>query len=157
MPLQSGSDAVLTGDAAQSIGAERYLGIIDRVRAAMPGAAITTDIIVGLPGRDRGGLRGHARRCAGGPLRQRLHVQVLAPARHAPAADLPRQVDKDVVQDRYERLIAVVEETALAGTQAMVGLGRRSPRKRWRRTKRRRTGRVSGRARDGRLVHVTVG
>src|SRR5206468_9240662 len=46
MPLQSGSDAVLKA-MRRSYRAEKYLGIIDRVRAAMPDAAITTDVIVG--------------------------------------------------------------------------------------------------------------
>jgi tRNA-2-methylthio-N6-dimethylallyladenosine synthase len=49
MPLQSGSDAVLRA-MRRSYRSERYLGIIDKVRAAMPEAAITTDIIVGFPG-----------------------------------------------------------------------------------------------------------
>src|ERR671928_147137 len=49
MPLQSGSDAVLKS-MRRSYRADRYLGIIDKVRAAMPDAAITTDIIVGFPG-----------------------------------------------------------------------------------------------------------
>ena len=49
MPLQSGSDGVLKA-MRRSYRRERYLGIIDRVRAAMPDAAITTDIIVGFPG-----------------------------------------------------------------------------------------------------------
>src|SRR5919106_3145345 len=49
MPLQSGSDDVLRR-MRRGYRQERYLGIIDRVRAAMPDAAITTDIIVGFPG-----------------------------------------------------------------------------------------------------------
>src|SRR4051794_612090 len=49
MPLQSGSDAVLRA-MRRSYRQARFLGIIDRVRAAMPEAAITTDIIVGFPG-----------------------------------------------------------------------------------------------------------
>src|SRR5690606_39460665 len=49
MPLQSGSDRVLKA-MRRSYRAERYLGIIERVRAAMPDAAISTDIIVGFPG-----------------------------------------------------------------------------------------------------------
>jgi tRNA-2-methylthio-N6-dimethylallyladenosine synthase len=49
MPLQSGSDRILKA-MRRSYRAERYLGIIDRVRAAIPHAAITTDLIVGFPG-----------------------------------------------------------------------------------------------------------
>ncbi len=49
MPLQSGSDRILRA-MRRSYRAERYLGIIERVRAAMPHAAITTDLIVGFPG-----------------------------------------------------------------------------------------------------------
>src|SRR6185295_15866779 len=49
MPLQSGSDSVLR-TMRRSYRQQRYLDIIDRVRAAMPEAAITTDIIVGFPG-----------------------------------------------------------------------------------------------------------
>ena len=56
MPMQSGSDTMLKA-MKRSYRKERYLGILDRVRDAMPEAAITTDIIVGLPGRDRRRLR----------------------------------------------------------------------------------------------------
>jgi tRNA-2-methylthio-N6-dimethylallyladenosine synthase len=49
MPLQSGSDRVLQGD-APLLPREKFLGILDEVRAAIPDAAITTDIIVGFPG-----------------------------------------------------------------------------------------------------------
>src|SRR5204863_5047100 len=49
MPLQSGSDRVLRA-MRRSYRSAKYLGIIDRVRAAMPDAAITTDVIVGFPG-----------------------------------------------------------------------------------------------------------
>ena len=49
MPLQSGSDRVLKA-MRRSYRRDRFLGILDRVRDAMPDAAITTDIIVGFPG-----------------------------------------------------------------------------------------------------------
>src|SRR5690606_4741836 len=49
MPLQSGSDAVLKA-MRRSYRSNRFLGVLERVRAAIPHAAITTDIIVGFPG-----------------------------------------------------------------------------------------------------------
>ena len=49
MPLQSGSDAVLRA-MRRAYRRDKYLAILDEVRAAMPDAAITTDIIVGFPG-----------------------------------------------------------------------------------------------------------
>ncbi|NEE51159.1 radical SAM protein, partial [Streptomyces sp. SID8455] len=49
MPMQSGSDRVLKA-MRRSYRQERFLGIIEKVRAAMPDAAISTDIIVGFPG-----------------------------------------------------------------------------------------------------------
>ena len=49
MPLQSGSDAVLRA-MRRAYRRDKYLAILDRVRSAMPEAAITTDIIVGFPG-----------------------------------------------------------------------------------------------------------
>src|SRR5439155_25454903 len=49
MPLQSGSDPVLAA-MRRSYRREKYLGIIERVRAAMPDAPITTNNIVGFPG-----------------------------------------------------------------------------------------------------------
>src|SRR3954447_12005904 len=49
MPLQSGSDRMLRA-MRRSYRAERFLGIVDRVRAAIPEAALSTDVIVGFPG-----------------------------------------------------------------------------------------------------------
>ncbi len=49
MPLQSGSDRILKA-MRRSYRSEKFLGILDRVRARIPNAAISTDIIVGLPG-----------------------------------------------------------------------------------------------------------
>src|SRR5437660_1853612 len=49
MPLQSGSNAVLKA-MRRAYRRDSYLAILDKVRAAIPGAAITTDIIAGFPG-----------------------------------------------------------------------------------------------------------
>ncbi len=155
MPLQSGSDRVLRA-MRRSYRAERYLGIIDQVRAAMPHAAITTDLIVGFPGETEEDFA--------------ATLDVVRRARFAgaftfqyskrpgtPAAELPGQLPKAVVQERYERLVALQEQIALEENQNQIGHtvellvatgeGRKDSR----------TARMSGRARDGRLVHFTPG
>ena len=86
MPLQSGSDAILRA-MRRSYRSERYLGIIDQVRAAMPDAAITTDIIVGFPGETEADFQATLDVVGGFPVRGRLHLPVLDPARHAGGDD----------------------------------------------------------------------
>ena len=91
MPLQSGSDEVLKR-MRRSYRSERFLGILERVRAQIPDAAITTDVIVGFPGETDAGLRGDPAGRRGVALRRRLHLPVLHRARARPAADYPDQV-----------------------------------------------------------------
>ncbi len=153
MPLQSGSDRMLRA-MRRSYRAERYLGIIDRVRAAIPHAAITTDLIVGFPGETEDDFA--------------ATLDVVAQARFAsaftfqyskrpgtPAADLDGQIPKAVVQERYQRLIDLQEKISLQENTAQIGRtvellvatgeGRKDSS----------TARMSGRARDGRLIHFT--
>jgi tRNA-2-methylthio-N6-dimethylallyladenosine synthase len=155
MPLQSGSDRMLRA-MRRSYRAERYLGIIDRVRAAMPHAAITTDLIVGFPGETEEDFA--------------ATLDVVRQARFAnaftfqyskrpgtPAAELDGQLPKAVVQERYDRLIAVQDQIALEENRNQIGRtvellvatgeGRKDSS----------TARMSGRARDGRLVHFAPG
>jgi tRNA-2-methylthio-N6-dimethylallyladenosine synthase len=154
MPLQSGSDAVLKA-MRRSYRSERYLSILDRVRAAMPDAAITTDIIVGFPGETEQDFE--------------ATLDVVRAARYSaaftfqysirpgtPAATMPGQVPKTVVQERYDRLVELVNESTLHENLVQVGRtvevmfadgeGRKDSA----------TARMSGRARDNRLVHVAV-
>ena len=154
MPLQSGSDRVLKA-MRRSYRSERYLGIIDRVRAAMPDAAITTDIIVGFPGETEDDFQATLDVVAGSRFAGAFTFQYsIRPG--TPAATMPDQVPKAVVQERYERLVALVEEITWSENQAQVGRtvevmfadgeGRKDAA----------TARMSGRARDNRLVHVAV-
>ena len=82
MPLQSGSDRMLKA-MRRSYRQAKYLGIIDRVRAAMPDAAITTDIIVGFPGETEEDFLETMDVVRAGPVLRRVHVPVLQAPRHA--------------------------------------------------------------------------
>ena len=153
MPLQSGSDRVLRA-MRRSYRSDRYLGILADVRTAMPDAAITTDIIVGFPGETEDDFQ--------------ATLDVVRTARFAsaftfqyskrpgtPAADMTGQVPKHVVRERYDRLIALQEEISWQGNRDLEGRpvevlvaqgeGRKDAA----------THRMSGRARDGRLVHFS--
>jgi tRNA-2-methylthio-N6-dimethylallyladenosine synthase len=154
MPLQSGSDRVLKA-MRRSYRREKYLGIIERVRAAMPDAALSTDIIVGFPGETEDDFA--------------QTIEVVREARFAaaftfqysirpgtPAATMPDQVPPEVVRERYDRLAEVVNEISWAENTALVGSrvellvsegeGRKDAA----------TRRLTGRARDNRLVHFTA-
>jgi tRNA-2-methylthio-N6-dimethylallyladenosine synthase len=154
MPMQSGSDAVLRA-MRRSYRRERYLGIIDRVRAAMPDAAITTDIIVGFPGETEADFQQTLDAVRAARFANAFTFQY-SKRPGTPAAEMAGQVPKAVVQERYERLIALADEVAwdaareLVGTEVEVLVNATDGRKDGA------TGRVSGRARDGRLVHTAA-
>jgi tRNA-2-methylthio-N6-dimethylallyladenosine synthase len=155
MPLQSGSDAMLKA-MKRSYRRKRYLGILERVREAMPEAAITTDIIVGFPGESETDFEDtlslvEEARFSG------AYTFLYSKRPGTPAADMPGQLPREVVQERYERLVALVDEIAWRENQAFEGRevevlvahgeGRKDAA----------TSRLSGRARDNRLVHFTPG
>ena len=151
MPLQSGSDRVLRA-MRRSYRAERYLGIIDRVRAAMPHAAITTDLIVGFPGETEEDFEATLDVVRRAQFAAAFTFQY-SKRPGTPAAELPGQLPKAVVQERYERLVALQEQICMNGNRALIGQtvellaaageGRKDAA----------TARMTGRARDGRLVH----
>ncbi len=154
MPLQSGSDGMLRA-MRRSYRAERFLGILDRVRAAIPEAAISTDLIVGFPGETEADFAATLEVVAAARFAQAFTFQY-SPRPGTPAATLPDQVPKAVVQERYERLVALQEEISWAENRLHEGRvlevlvadgeGRKDAR----------TARLSGRAPDNRLVHFAV-
>lgn len=154
MPLQSGSDKVLR-DMRRSYRQSKYLGIIERVRAAIPDAAITTDIIVGFPGETEEDFQATLDVVRAARFSAAFTFQY-SKRPGTPAAVLEDQVPADVVKDRYQRLVEVVEDVAWSENKALVGRtvelmvaegeGRKDTA----------TKRLSGRARDNRLVHFAA-
>ncbi|MGO4613481.1 tRNA (N6-isopentenyl adenosine(37)-C2)-methylthiotransferase MiaB [Nocardia sp. 2YAB30] len=155
MPLQSGSDRVLKA-MRRSYRKARYLGIIDKVRAAMPHAAITTDIIVGFPGETEEDFQETLDVVRQARFTSAYTFQY-SKRPGTPAADMPGQLPKAVVQERYDRLIALQEEISLTGNQALVGTEVELLVAAGAGKKNAATARMSGRARDGRLVHFRPG
>jgi tRNA-2-methylthio-N6-dimethylallyladenosine synthase len=146
-PLQSGSDRVLQA-MRRSYRRERYLEWLERIRAAVPNVAVSTDVIVGFPGeteRDAEDTLDVVRRARF----DQAYTFQYSPRPGTRAATMQGQVPKEVVQARFDRLVALQEEISLErmlaqiGTTAEVlveGLGRK--------------GRVQGRTRANRVVHL---
>ena len=155
MPLQSGSDRILKA-MRRSYRSERFLGILDRVRDRIPNAAITTDIIVGFPGETEDDFAETLRVVEQARFASAFTFQYsIRPG--TPAATLPDQVPKAVVQERYERLAALqdrisAEENAEPRRHALSRCSSRPARV----AATRATTRLSGRAEDNRLVHFDV-
>ncbi|MEN9970413.1 MAG: hypothetical protein RLZZ229_621 [Actinomycetota bacterium] len=153
MPLQSGSDRILK-EMRRSYRSDKYLGILERVRKAMPFAAITTDIIVGFPGETEQDFLETMRVVEESRFTVAYTYQY-SKRPGTPAADLADQIPKEVVQERYERLLALVNASALRENQLQLGRevevlvineGRKDDA----------TNRMSGRAQDFRLVHFEI-
>ncbi|WP_018686233.1 tRNA (N6-isopentenyl adenosine(37)-C2)-methylthiotransferase MiaB [Actinokineospora enzanensis] len=155
MPLQSGSDRLLR-EMRRSYRSARYLSIIDKVRAAMPDAAITTDIIVGFPGETEADFQATLDVVAQSRFTGAFTFQY-SKRPGTPAASMPDQLPKEVVRERYDRLVELQDDIAWQLNKEQVGRtvevlvatgeGRKDAD----------TRRMSGRARDNRLVHFTPG
>ncbi|CAB4846143.1 unannotated protein [freshwater metagenome] len=155
MPLQSGSDRLLK-IMRRSYRAERYLGIIDRVRAVMPDAAITTDIIIGFPGETDADFADTLEVVRRSRFASAFTFQY-SPRPGTPAATFDDQVPADVVRERYRTLSALVEEIAWEENQRLVGTHVELLVAEGEGRKDRATRRLTGRAPDNRLVHFTPG
>jgi tRNA-2-methylthio-N6-dimethylallyladenosine synthase len=155
MPLQSGSDRLLKA-MRRSYRSERYLGIIERVREAMPDAAITTDIIVGFPGETDDDHRATLEVARQARFASAFTFQY-SPRPGTPAATYDDQVPPEVVKERYAELAALVDEIAWDESKKQVGRSLELLVAEGEGRKDGATLRLSGRAPDNRLVHFTPG
>ncbi|NHU85165.1 tRNA (N6-isopentenyl adenosine(37)-C2)-methylthiotransferase MiaB [Kocuria sp. JC486] len=154
MPLQSGSDKVLR-EMRRSYRSKKFLGILEKVRERIPHAAITTDIIVGFPGETDEDFEDTMRVVEASRFSSAFTFQYsVRPG--TPAGEREDQLPKAVVQERFERLVALQDRIAAEENAAIVGrtvellvtadAGKKSGE----------THRLSGRAQDQRLVHFSV-
>ncbi|MGZ0711183.1 tRNA (N6-isopentenyl adenosine(37)-C2)-methylthiotransferase MiaB (plasmid) [Coraliomargarita sp. W4R53] len=154
MPMQSGSDRILKA-MRRSYRSEKFLGILDRVREKMPDAAITTDIIVGFPGETEEDFQDTMRVVEQARFTSAFTFQYSI-REGTPAATMPDQVPKEIVQERYVRLLALLERISIEENEKQVGRevsvlvsnadGRKDAA----------THRLTGRAEDNRLVHFEL-
>ncbi|WJM16674.1 tRNA (N6-isopentenyl adenosine(37)-C2)-methylthiotransferase MiaB [Microbacterium arborescens] len=154
MPLQSGSDRILKA-MRRSYRSSKFLGILDRVRERIPHAAISTDIIVGFPGETEADFEDTLRVVEQSRFASAFTFQYSI-REGTPAATMPDQVPKAVVQERYERLVALQDRIALEENQKQVGREVRVLVSSAEGKKAAETHRLTGRAEDNRLVHFEL-
>ena len=154
MPLQSGSDRILKA-MKRSYRSEKFLGILDRVRDRIPDAAISTDIIVGFPGETDDDFAETLRVVEQARFASAFTFQYsIRPG--TPAATMPDQVPKEVVQERYERLTALQDAISATENQRQVAREVHAHLSTGQERTNAETDRISGRAADSRLVHLSV-
>jgi tRNA-2-methylthio-N6-dimethylallyladenosine synthase len=154
MPLQSGSDRILKA-MRRSYRSEKFLGILDRVRAKIPHAAISTDIIVGFPGETEEDFQDTLRVVEQARFASAFTFQYSI-REGTPAATMPDQVPKAVVQERFERLMALQDEISWKENKKIIGHDVSVVVSANDGKKHAATNRLSGRAEDSRLVHFDV-
>ena len=108
LPLQSGSDRILKV-MNRHYTKERYLSLVDKLKVAMPDISITTDIIVGFPGETEEDFLEtlDVVRKSG---YDSAYTFIYSKRTGTPAASMDDQIDEAVVKDRFDRLLATVNE-----------------------------------------------
>src|SRR5919204_1727868 len=119
LPVQSGSTRVLKA-MRRTYSRERYLALVERIRAAIPDIALTTDIIVGFPGETEAEF-GETLSLVDEVGYDHAFTFVYSPRRGTEAARMPDQVPDEVKRDRIERLVERVQHHAAAHNAALVG------------------------------------
>ncbi|MBR6698181.1 MAG: tRNA (N6-isopentenyl adenosine(37)-C2)-methylthiotransferase MiaB [Lachnospiraceae bacterium] len=119
LPLQSGSTQVLQ-KMNRRYTKEQYLSLVDRIKAAIPDVAITTDIIVGFPGETEEDFLETVDVCRKVKY-DSAYTFIYSKRSNTPAATMPNQVPEDVVKDRFDRLLEVIQESSADHTMKLQG------------------------------------
>src|SRR5213595_3780019 len=110
LPLQSGSNRILKA-MHRAYTAEKYVDLVERIRRAHEGVAITTDIIVGFPGETEDNYK-QTRDLVEEIQFDNAFVFRYSPRRDTPAAEMPEQIDERVKEERNQDLLRIVNESA---------------------------------------------
>lgn len=119
LPVQSGSDAVLAA-MNRRYTREHYRELIDKVRDACPGIALSTDIIVGFPGETAKDFEDTYRLVDEVGYHQ-VFTFIYSKREGTPAALVEDSTPREVIQQRFDRLVELVQERAFQANQHDVG------------------------------------
>ena len=119
LPCQSGSDRILKA-MHRGYTRERYLGIIDRLRASRPDIGISTDLIVGFPGETEEDFQATLDLVQAAQFDQAF-IFKYSPRRDTPAAAMPNQVPQEILEERNHRLLSLVNAIAAIRYESFVG------------------------------------
>ena len=113
LPLQSGSDRLLK-IMNRHYDKQHYLEIVDKLRKAIPDIGISTDIIVGFPGETEEDFN-ETLDVVKKVQYDSAFTFIYSKRSGTPAAEMENQVPQDVVKDRFDRLLKVVNEILITG------------------------------------------
>ena len=119
LPLQSGSTAILS-KMNRRYTKESYLALVEKIRTRIPDISITTDIIVGFPGETDEDFE-DTLDVVNKAKYESAFTFIYSKRTGTPAADMPDQVPPNIVKERFDRLLELVQKIATEKTDALVG------------------------------------
>lgn len=119
LPMQSGSSRLLKA-MNRHYTKEQFLALAQKIKDRIPGVSFTTDIIVGFPGETEEDFEDtlDVVRKVGFDS---AYTYVYSKRTGTPAAVMEDQVDKDVIKDRFDRLLALLKETSAQNCKKKLG------------------------------------
>ncbi len=119
LPLQSGSSRILK-QMNRRYDKEQYLSLVEKIRAAVPDIALTTDIIVGFPGETEEDFQ-ETMDVVYRVGYDSAFTFIYSKRTGTPAAAMEQQVPEDVVKERFDRLLTEVQRIAAQKAERLMG------------------------------------
>ena len=116
LPAQSGSSRILKL-MNRTYDRDGYLRLVDKIKSAMPDIALSTDLIVGFPGETEEDFLQTISLVEQVGYSQTFTF-IYSKREGTPAAEMPDDTPREVIQDRFDRLVGVVQDCAYKANQA---------------------------------------